>query len=165
MRPTPVGEQIIAQSQRVLEEAATIKDIASSGKDHPYHYTTACWSNFTIGPYLFPNFIPELQTSAPNMSFVIEEGYTSSLMERLRKGEVDVIIVALPFTEADVVVQPLYEESFVLVIPEEHPLVKLESVQHDDLDNENVLLLGEGHCFLGDQVIEAMPNINKRPII
>ncbi len=162
VRPTPVGEQIIAQSQRVLEEAATIKDIASAGKDQlntPLHVGAI----FTIGPYLFPNFIPQLQSSAPNMSLIIEEGYTSSLRERLRKGEVDVILVALPFTETDVVVQPLYEESFVLVLPEDHPLAAMESVKHQDLDNENILLLGEGHCFR-DQVIEAMPNINKRPI-
>lgn len=162
VRPTPVGEQIIAQSQRVLEEAATIKDIASAGKDQlntPLHVGAI----FTIGPYLFPNFIPQLQISAPNMSLIIEEGYTSSLRERLRNGEVDVIIVALPFTEADVVVQPLYEESFVLVLPEAHPLTSLEMVKHDDLDNENMLLLGEGHCFR-DQVMEAMPNINKSPI-
>jgi LysR family hydrogen peroxide-inducible transcriptional activator len=61
------------------------------------------------------------------------------------------------------VVQPLYEESFVLVLPDDHPLAAMESVKHQDLDNENILLLGEGHCFR-DQVIEAMPNINKRPI-
>ena len=123
--PTPVGEQIIAQSQRVLEEAATIKDIASSGKDQlntPLHVGAI----FTIGPYLFPNFIPQLQSSAPNMSLIIEEGYTSSLRERLRKGEVDVILVALPFTETDVVVQPLYEESFVFGTSRGHPLAAME---------------------------------------
>ena len=162
VRPTPVGERIIAQSQRVLEEAAAIKDIATSGKDQlntPLHVGAI----FTIGPYLFPTFIPHLQNSAPDMPLVIEEGYTSTLRDRLRKGEVDVIIVALPFTEADVVVQPLYEESFVVVLPEEHSLAKLSALNHKDLDKENVLLLGEGHCFR-DQVMEAIPNINKNPI-
>lgn len=160
VRPTPIGEKIVAQAQLVLEEAATIKDIASSGKDQlnsPLHVAAI----FTIGPYLFPHFIPPLQKTAPQMPLVIEEGYTSTLRKRLRSGEVDVIIVALPFTEPDVVVQPLYEEPFVVLLPQSHPLAKKDKIAHSDLDNENVLMLGEGHCFR-DQVIEALPNINRK---
>jgi len=159
VRPTPVGEKIVVQSQLVLEQAAAIKDIASSGKDQlntPLHMGAI----FTIGPYLFPHFIPPLQQNAPNMPLVIEEGYTSSLRTRLRNGEVDVIIVALPFTEADVVVQPLYEESFVVVLPETHHLTSQDAIHRHNIEAENVLLLGEGHCFR-DQVLEAIPNINK----
>jgi LysR family hydrogen peroxide-inducible transcriptional activator len=162
VRPTPIGEKIVAQAQLVLEEAATIKDIASSGKDQlnsPLHVAAI----FTIGPYLFPHFIPPLQKTAPQMPLVIEEGYTSTLRKRLRSGEVDVIIVALPFTEPDVVVQPLYEEPFVVLLPQSHPLAKKDKIAHSDLDNENVLMLGEGHCFR-DQVIEALPNINRKPV-
>jgi LysR family hydrogen peroxide-inducible transcriptional activator len=162
VRPTPIGDQIITQSQRVLEEAAAIRDIATSGKDQlnsPLHVGAI----FTIGPYLFPHFIPPLQEMAPQMPLVIEEGYTSSLRKRLRSGEVDVIIVALPFNEPDVVVQPLYEEPFVVLIPENHHLATKETIEHSDLDGENVLMMGEGHCFR-DQVIEALPNINQNPV-
>jgi LysR family hydrogen peroxide-inducible transcriptional activator len=161
VRPTPVGEKIIAQSQQVLEQAAAIKDIATSGRDQlnsPLHIGAI----FTIGPYLFPNFVPCLHRSVPHMPLVIEEGYTSNLRERLRKGDVDVIIVALPFKEPDVVVQPLYEESFVVVLPENHRLAAQSAVEHRDLELENTLLLGEGHCFR-DQVLEAIPNINSAP--
>jgi LysR family hydrogen peroxide-inducible transcriptional activator len=159
VQPTPVGEKIVVQSQLVLEQAAAIKDIASSGKDQlnaPLHVGAI----FTIGPYLFPHFIPPLQQNAPNMPLVIEEGYTSSLRARLRTGEVDVIVVALPFTETDVVVQPLYEERFVVVLPESHLLAGQGAIHRQDIEPENVLLLGEGHCFR-DQVLEAIPNINK----
>lgn len=161
VRVTPIGQSIVDQSQRVLEEAAAIKDIASAGKDqlgNPLHVGAI----FTIGPYLFPHFIPALQKAAPEMSLIIEEGYTSTLRKRLRSGEVDVIIVALPFTEPDVVVQPLYEEPFVLLLPEQHPLAKKKDIRHRDLDGENVLMMGEGHCFR-DQVIEALPHINQHP--
>ena len=158
VRATPIGEQVIKQAQRVLEEAASIKDIAMSGKDQlnsPLHVGAI----FTIGPYLFPHFIPPLQKSAPQMPLIIEESYTSTLRKRLRNGEVDVIIVALPFSEPDVVVQPLYEEPFVVVLPKKHPLSKKQTIDRRDLDDENVLMMGEGHCFR-DQVIEALPNIN-----
>ena len=161
VRLTPIGQNIVDQSQRVLEEAAAIKDIATAGKDQlrsPLHVGAI----FTIGPYLFPHFIPALQKAAPQMPLIIEEGYTSNLRKRLRSGEVDVIVVALPFTEPDVVVQPLYDEPFVLLMPEGHPLAAKKEIQHSDLDGENVLMMGEGHCFR-DQVIEALPNINQQP--
>ena len=115
VRPTPIGQQIIHQSQRVLEEAAAIKDIAKSGSNQlstPLHIGAI----FTIGPYLFPYFISPLQKTAPDMHLVIEEGYTSSLKKRLKSGEVDVILVSLPFSAPDIVVQPLYEEAFVCLL-------------------------------------------------
>ena len=159
VRATPVGEQVIRQSQRVLEEASSIKDIAKLGMNQlntPLHIGAI----FTIGPYLFPHFIKPLQKSAPDMHLVIEEGYTSGLRKRLRNGEVDVILVSLPFIEPDVVVQPLYEEEFVVLLPKGHSLSKNHAVASHDLDNENVLLMGEGHCFR-DQVFQILPNINK----
>lgn len=159
VRPTPIGEQVVSQAQRVLEESASIKDIASAGKDQlktPLHVGAI----FTIGPYLFPNFIPALQQNVPQMPLVVEEGFTATLRQRLRKGELDVIIVALPFNEPDVVTQPLYSEPFVVLLPSDHPLAKKDHITPADLDNENVLLLGEGHCF-GDQVREALPNLNQ----
>ncbi len=159
VRPTPAGEKVIAQANRVLEEAAAIRDIASEGRDQlntPLHVGAI----FTIGPYLFPGFIPQLQKTSPQMPLVVEEGYTATLRKRLRNGELDVIIVALPFTEPDVVTQPLYTEPFVVLLPDTHPLARKKRIKAEDLDNENVLLLGEGHCFR-DQVLEALPNINR----
>ncbi|MDM3870524.1 LysR substrate-binding domain-containing protein [Porticoccus sp. W117] len=160
VRTTPTGEKVVAQAQRVLEQTSAISDIASAGRDQlntPLHVGAI----FTIGPYLYPHFIPKLQELSPQMPLVVEEGYTASLRKRLRNGELDVIIVALPFTEPDVVTQPLYTESFVTLLPSNHPLTKKKSVSPADLDGENVLLMGEGHCFR-DQVLEAMPNINQQ---
>jgi len=104
--PTPMGEKVVAQSQNVLEQASAIKDIASSGKDQ-LTGPLKVGAIFTIGPYLFPHFIPKLQTFAPGMPLYVEESYTATLRQRLRKGELDVIIISLPFTEADVVTQTL----------------------------------------------------------
>lgn len=159
VRPTPIGEQVVAQAQRVLEESAAIKDIASAGRDQ-LSAALHVGAIFTIGPYLFPHFIPQLCKDVPQMPLVVEEGFTATLRQRLRKGELDVIIVALPFTEPDVVTQPLYSEPFVVLLPKEHPLSKKAAIKPQDIELENVLLLGEGHCF-GDQVREALPNLNQ----
>lgn len=155
--PTPLGEQLVRQAQRVLEEASAIKDLASAGRDQlasPLHVGAI----FTIGPYLLPYAIPALQRLAPNMPLYVEENFTGTLRRRIRQGELDVIIVALPFTEADVVTQPLYDEHFVVVMDQNHPLNKNKAITPKQLAGHNLLLLGEGHCFR-DQVLEACPNL------
>lgn len=159
VRPTPIGEQVVTQAQRVLEESAAVYDIASLGKDQ-LNSPLKVGAIFSIGPYLFPHFIPELQSLAPHMPLIVEEGYTATLRHRLRNGDVDVIIVALPFTEPDVVTQPLYTEPFVLLLPASHPLASQPVINRGDLQEENVLLLGTGHCFR-DQVLESLPELNR----
>lgn len=157
VRPTPLGEKIISQAQHILEQTSTIKDIAIEGKDQ-LTSPLSVGSIFTIGPYLFPHLIPQLQKVAPDMPLVIEEGYTATVRQRLRNGELDVIIISLPFTEPDVVTQALYEEPFVVLVHENHAMAKKKKVEPADLDGENVLLLGEGHCFR-DQILETCPNL------
>lgn len=157
VHPTPLGEKIIKQAQLVLEQTAAIKDIAQSGKDQ-LNSPLQVGAIFTIGPYLFPQFIPHLQNIAPEMPLYVEESYTATLRDRLRKGELDAIIISLPFTEADVVTQPLYEEPFLVLMPPNHPLAKKDCIEPGDLDEHNVLLLGEGHCFR-DQILAACPNL------
>lgn len=159
VRATPIGEQVISQAHRVLEEANSIKDIASSGKDQ-LNAPLQVAAIFTIGPYLFPHFIPVLQKAAPQMPLVVEEGFTATLRKRLRNGEVDVILVALPFNEPDVVTQPLYKEPFVVLMSENHRLADKEHIMPEDIYTENVLMLGEGHCFR-DQVMGALPGLSR----
>jgi len=154
---TPLGEKIIEQAQRVLEQASAIKDIACAGKNQlvaPLHIGAI----FTIGPYLFPQLIPALQELAVEMPLYLEESYTATLRKRIRHGDLDAIIIALPFTEADVVTQSLYEEPFVVQMGKDHPLAKHDKINPGDLSDYNVLLLGQGHCFR-DQVLEACPNL------
>lgn len=155
--PTPLGEQIVEQAQKVLEQAAAIRDLASSGKDQ-LNSPLSIGAIFTIGPYLFPHFIPQLQQIAPQMPLYIEESFTATLRRRIRQGELDAIVVALPFTEPDVVTQPLYEERFVVLMAANHPLAQHGAIAPDQLTDYNLLLLGEGHCFR-DQVIQACPNL------
>ncbi len=154
---TPLGQDVVQQAQRVIEQASAIRDIANAGKDQltsPFHIGAI----FTVGPYLFPKLIPQLQKVAKEMPLYIEESYTANLRQRIRQGDLDAILVALPFTESDVVMQSLYDESFVVLMAKSHPLSNKQSIHPDDLDSHNVLLLGEGHCFR-DQVIEACPNL------
>lgn len=156
---TPLGLKIIEQAQSVLEEAHMIRELADQGKD-PLGSRLSVGAIFTVGPYLFPSFIPELHKLAPSMPLYIEESYTAVLREKLRAGELDAIIIALPFTEPDVVAQQLYEEPFVVVMPGDHPLARQTHITQGALEMETVLLLGEGHCFR-DQVLAACPALKR----
>lgn len=157
VRATPLGEKIIQQAQTVLEQASLIRDLADTGKD-PLGSTLSVGAIFTVGPYLFPHFVPRLQSAAPHMPLFIEENFTAVLREKLKSGDLDAIVIALPFNEVDVVTKPLYDESFVVLLQDNHPLAAETAISTHQLESERVLLLGEGHCFR-DQVLDACPGL------
>jgi len=149
---TAIGEQVVQQARRVLEEASLIKEIAVSGKD-PLAGTIRFGAIYTIGPYLLPKLIPALRRTAPSLQLLIQENFTHKLAESLKQGEVDAIVVALPFEEAGVVTLPLYDEPFMVAFPQGHAWEKRKNITPEELTKESLLLLGSGHC-LRDQVLE-----------
>jgi len=156
---TAIGERIVEQAQRVLEQASAIKEIAKQGKD-PLAGALRVGVIFTIGPYLLPKLIPILHKRAPQMPLVIEENYTAALSASLKRGDIDVAVVALPFDEPGMCLQPVYGEPFVIALPREHPWSQRKSIRAEDLARESLLLLGTGHCFR-DQVLSACPALNR----
>ena len=156
---TPIGEKVVIQAQEVLNQAAMVKEIAQEGKSQ-LNSPLRLGAIYTLGPYLLPHLVPLLQQSTPQMPLYIEEGYTAVLRRKLRAGELDAILVALPFTEPDVVTRHLYDEPFEVLLPNHHPWAEHKEIPIDKLPSEKLLLLGEGHCFR-DQVFEACPALEK----
>ncbi len=157
---TPAGQKIVEQAQRVLEEASRIKEIAVSGRD-PLAGPLRLGAIYTIGPYLLPKLIPILRKAAPAMQLLIQENFTHRLGEMLKNGEVDAILVALPYEDAGVATQALYDEPFFVAVPKGHPWEGRKRVTSDELMSESLLLLGEGHCFR-DQVLEICHTVRAR---
>ena len=155
VRITPVGEGIVAQARRVLEQTQTIRELAQAGKNQ-LTAPLRVGAIYTVGPYLFPQLIPLLHQSAPEMPLYIEENFTHVLRDKLRNGELDVIIIALPFEEVDILTKPMYDEPFCVLLPAQHHWTARQAIDSDLLDDKSLLLLGEGHCFR-DQVLEACP--------
>jgi len=156
---TPVGRRIVEQAQRVLEEAAVIKRLASQGQDDLVGMLRL-GVIYTIGPYLLPHLIPRLHRRAPNMPLQIEENYTAALSERLKAGDLDVLILSLPFDEPGILTQSVYEEPFVVLMPIGHPLEQAEVIDSPTLAEQDLLLLGPGHCFR-DQVLRFCPECHR----
>jgi len=149
---TPAGQKIVEQAQRVLEEASRIKDLAAAGHD-PLVGPLRLGAIYTIGPYLLPKLIPILRRTAPDMQLHIQENFTHRLSEALKSGEVDVILIALPFDEPGIETRALYDEPFFVAVPKGHAWETRKRLASEDLMGESLLLLGEGHCFR-DQVLE-----------
>jgi LysR family hydrogen peroxide-inducible transcriptional activator len=154
-RPTKVGERIIAQARRVLAEAALVDDLAQAGRDE-LNGALRLGAIYTVGPYLLPRLVPLLRRQAPLMPLVIEENFTAVLLEQLRGNELDVVLVALPVDTQGLQSWPVYDEPFVVLLPQEHRWSKEANIPAKKLAEEKLLLLGAGHCFR-DQVIEACP--------
>ncbi len=156
---TPTGDMIVDQARTVLQEAQNLLQLAELGKD-PLGSMLSVGAIYTVGPYLFPRLVSNMQQIAPQMPLFIEESYTSSLRGKLTRGELDAVFVALPFTETDIVTKPVYDEEFVVVVPKNHVLAEQETIDPAELANHRVLMMGEGHCFR-DQVLEACPGLQE----
>ena len=154
---TELGQKLVLQSQKVLDQVGVIKDIAQEGKNQ-LGAPLRVGAIYTIGPYLFPHLMPELHRAAPSMPLYIEESYTSVLREKLKRSELDAILVALPFDEPEVATLPLYDEPFVVLLPKGHPLTEYDELRSEQLLTDNLLLLGPGNCFR-DQVLESCPEL------
>jgi LysR family hydrogen peroxide-inducible transcriptional activator len=152
---TPLGEEIVRQAQSVLDQAASIKELAKRGKD-PLSGPLRLGVIYTIAPYLLPELVRHSIDKSPQMPLMLQENFTVKLLEMLRTGEIDCAIMAEPFPDAGLAVAPLYDEPFMAALPSNHPLAKRDSISAAELKAETMLLLGNGHCFR-DHVLEVCP--------
>ena len=150
---TPVGDQIVAQAERVLIEAGRVKEMAEAAGD-PLAGPLRIGAIYTIGPYLLPKLVPLVKQRAPKMPLVIEENFTVRLLESVKRGDLDVAVMALPIEEPGLVAQAIYDEAFRVLVPAAHPWAKRKTVLDPvELLGEPLLMLGRGNCFR-DQVLD-----------
>lgn len=157
---TPIGQQIVEQAQRVLDESRRIIDIAQNGHD-PLAAPLRLGVILTIAPYLLPNLLTELSDSCSQMPLYLEESFTDELLEKLRSGQIDAAIMADTIHGTGMMTQTLYQEEFVVAVPSHHPWVNRNFVNADELKDQTMLLLGSGHCFR-DQILGICPDLNRR---
>lgn len=157
---TETGQRIVTQARRVLEEAGRIKQMASTQQDE-LEGIFKLGLIFTVAPYLLPKLILSLRLLAPAMPLQLDENYTESLTESLKRGDLDAIIVAEPFQESGLVTTPLYDETFFVIVPKGHPFENLKEITPKQLTEERVLLLAEGNC-MRDNVLDSCQELASR---
>ena len=158
---TPIGEEIIVQARRTLEEAERVKSVAKHGRD-PLDGPLRLGVIHTVAPYLLPDLVAALKAVAPKMPLDIEENMTANLDEMLKSGLIEAAIVALPYGNAGIDVTPLYTETFRVIVPAKHRWARRKSIESEELLEENLLLLNVGHCFR-DQVLDACREFARAP--
>ncbi|KUJ72284.1 hydrogen peroxide-inducible genes activator [Thiomicrospira sp. WB1] len=155
---TPIGEKILPIAQKMLQEAKSIKELAQAEQSQTAELKIG--AIYTIGPYLLPHVISAFHAVKQSVRLTIEENYTYELAKKLQSGELDAVLVSLPFDEPNIECLPLYEEPFYASLPKQHPLAEKASIDLSDLENETLLLLGAGHCFR-DQIFDAYPLLSQ----
>ncbi len=146
LHATPIGEQIIEQARIALSVVEQIKQLARVGLD-PMSGPLRLGVIPTLGPYLVPHLLPKIRTRFPDLRIYLREDLTEHLLERLRQGRLDALLLALPLRGEDIETLELFHESFVVALPCGHRLATRCQINPSDLECENVLLLEEGHCM------------------
>ena len=149
---TEVGKEIAQRARDVLTEVDQIKAIARRTRD-PESGTLRLGIFPTLGPYLLPHVIPSIRARFPRLELLLVEEKTEVVLRQLREGRLDAAILALPIHDDQLHTEFLFEEQFVLAVPENHGLARRAVLKIDDLSDESLLLLEEGHC-LRDQALD-----------
>jgi LysR family hydrogen peroxide-inducible transcriptional activator len=155
---TETGAKIVAVARRVLQQSDEIIALARNEHD-PLAGKLKVALIPTIGPYLLPLVARRLRKQLPRLQLLLYEYQTQPLLDKLRSGEIDLGILALPVAGDGLETRELYDEPFTLAVPSNHPLAKKTSVKLDDLTGESLLLLEDGHC-LRDQALEVCNRID-----
>jgi LysR family transcriptional regulator, hydrogen peroxide-inducible genes activator len=153
---TPEGEAVVQQAQKVIEEVEKLNYLKSLQKS-PLEGILKIGAIFTIGPYLFPSLIPFMREHYPDMPLHIDEDYTESLRKKLLKAEIDIAVLALPFSDPAIETLEIYDEDFVTLFYDDHPFAKQSEIKIEDIKSPELIMLGKGNCFR-DQVVAACPS-------
>jgi len=157
---TEVGKQVVIRARRMLDEGDEIIALARNNTD-PLAGKLKVALIPTIGPYLLPRVMPRIRKTLPNLSLMLYEHQTESLLKRLREGEIDLGLMALPVSQDGMEFRVLYEENFTVALPNNHPLAAKATIKVQDLKGHTLLLLEDGHC-LRDQALEVCSRVDVR---
>jgi LysR family hydrogen peroxide-inducible transcriptional activator len=143
---TPVGEEIAARARLVLSDIDQIRSVARRS-GNPADGVLRLGLFPTLAPYFLPHVVPGVRQNYPNLTLQLAEEKTESILGMLRQGELDAGLLALPINDDGLEMEVLFDEPFVVAVPDEHPLAKQPEISLADLEDAELLLLEEGHCL------------------
>jgi LysR family hydrogen peroxide-inducible transcriptional activator len=143
---TPVGREIAARARRVLQEAEEIRTIAKTHSD-PCSGELKLGAFPTLAPYLFPLVVPQISKAMPKLKLFLVEDKTEILLQKLRSGQIDAALLALPIESDGLESVELFTDPFYLAVPPRHQFAEKKTISMDEIAGERLLLLEEGHCL------------------
>lgn len=150
---TPAGRDAAERARRIVAEVEQMKEAARRSQN-PEAGTVRLGVFPTLGPYLLPHVVPRIRQRFPQLELLLVEEKTEVILRQLREGRLDAGILALPLHDDQLHAEFLFEEPFLLAVPEPHPLAGHGSLRMQDIAHESLLLLEDGHC-LRDQALDV----------
>jgi LysR family hydrogen peroxide-inducible transcriptional activator len=149
----PSGTEILQRARAVLN---LLDDMMAKGRNLAAPFTGDLRLAVipTVAPFLLPRVTPMIRRDYPDLRLLLREEQTDTCLAHLAAGKIELALLALEVDLGDVEVMPLFEDPFVLAVPSGHRLAKRRRVRESELENEEVLLLDDGHC-LRDHALEV----------
>ena len=149
VRLTTYGETLVAQADRILRQLDEARVAIEALKEEDSGELKVGVIP-TVLPYALVKPLAHFQTRYPKARVVLREGTTATLVEGLRRGEIDIAVLALPIRHAEIVCSDLFREPLLAAIPLNHELAESTKINLTRLGIERMLLLREGHCLRED---------------
>ena len=150
---TSLGKEILAKAKKIKLEVQNIHELAQ-------HNITGLCSSLSIGiiptisPYFLPLVLPKLQKKFSDLRLKIEEGQSQILINRVKEGDLDMAILALPYDVQDLLSFKFWEEDFFWVSHSQNKNAGKPEIKASELEHSELMLLEDGHC-LKDHILDA----------
>jgi LysR family hydrogen peroxide-inducible transcriptional activator len=149
---TEAGADIIDRARRILRELDDLSEAAAGAREDELSGPLRLGVIPTIAPYVLPHAMRLIRDAHPGLELYLREDRTQALVAQLQAGELDLLLLALPLARRGIEELALYEEPFLLAVPERHALARRRRCDVSALADERLVLLEEGHC-LRDQAL------------
>ena len=150
---TAMGQQLATQARLCLRDVESLVEMAK-GQREPLTGELHLGVIPTIAPFLLPAALPKLRRKFPKLELYLHEDQSQRIYERLMDGELDVLLLALPYDMRGVEIMPLFKDRFALAYRHGTRRVDPENYRFNRLDADSILLLEDGHC-LRDHALAA----------
>jgi LysR family hydrogen peroxide-inducible transcriptional activator len=151
--PTAIGLELAQRAQKLLREAEELVEAAEVARD-PLSGALHLGVIPTVGPFLAPRIMPIFRERFPELKVFLREEQSAPLLARLRGGQIDAAIIALPYPCDDMETAEFASDPFHVVVPPRHRLAARKKIPPLDMASEDLLLLEDGHC-LRDHALAA----------
>jgi LysR family transcriptional regulator, hydrogen peroxide-inducible genes activator len=153
VRFTPLGSKMVAKAHRILREAEELAEMARSAGT-PLADDLRMSVIPTIAPFLLPKLLPALRKQYPDLKLYLREETSATAIEALHHGQVDCVLLALPFAAGDVEKAKLFDDGLLVAFPKDDPRDPPATIAPELIDESRLLLLVDGHC-LKDHALAA----------
>lgn len=143
---TPQGKEVLQHARSILAKVEELEHLSDSQKT-PLSYPISVGMIPTIAPFLLPSMFPILNKRYPNAQISVVEEQSATLVDLVRRGEMDTAILALPFPCEGLLTMEFWQEDFYWITQKDDRLDKYQGICSTDIDPDTLMLLSEGHCL------------------